>query len=241
MIRHVKSHQRHFPYKHPTFGTSKNPKAPIHWEGSIYYWWWSYLKRNNDYLKCCEYGGVGGLCNLYQDFGDVRGTSFKDWWMEGGRGAKLFANPQAEDSIRLLSKGESALDESEALTISIPMYYPKKIILNRLKELVDEKHSGRRGHQLAKKSKAKYRVRGQPNVPAIKQALAVYDFYSANPNLKLWEIGNLMPKFQMEHKIDPDDTKEVVTNKKAILSATVARYLRRAKQSILNTSLGTFP
>ncbi len=234
-------YQRHFQYKHPTFGTRALPKPRSGWEGTVYYWWWQYLRRNEDYLKCCDEGGSGPLSKLYKDFGDVRGDDFKKWWIDGGRGAHLFAEPQAEDSIRVLETGQEALDPSEAFTVSIPLYLPKKTILRRFKELLDERHQGKRGHQLAKRSKARYQVKGQPNIPAIKQALEVYDFKKAHPKMKLWEIGNAIPKLQMGNKIKIGNTESEIADKKNVLSATVSRYLRRAERSINNTGIGTFP
>jgi len=97
---------RHFPYQHPTFGTDKKPRTPRHWEDTVYYLWWAYLKRNEDYLKTCESKGKGKFSALYKDFGDVRGDSFKKWWNEGERGANLFSNPTTEDRINLLVNGE---------------------------------------------------------------------------------------------------------------------------------------
>jgi len=234
-------YQRHFPYAHPKFGGRNNPTANLEAQKSIYYWWWAYLKRNEEYLNCCEKGGKGKLATLYKDFGDVRGDSFKAWWMEGGRGAHLFADPQAEDSIRVMETGQEALDPSEAFTVSIPLYLPKKTILRRFKELLDERHQGRRGHQLAKRSKARYQIKGQPNVPAIKQALEVYDFKLANPGLKLWEIGNAIPRLQMANKLKSSDTDSERADKRNVLAATVSRYLRRAESSICNVEKGVFP
>ncbi len=234
-------YQRHFPYAHPKFGGRNNLNANLLAQKSIYYWWWMYLKRNQEYLNCCERDGKGKLAALYKDFGDVRGSDFKKWWMEGGRGANLFANQQVEDSIRVLGIGQEALDTSEAFTVSIPLYLPKKTILRRFKELLDERHRGKRGYQLAKRSSAHYKVKGQPNIPAIKQALEVYDFRLANPGLKLWEIGNAIPKLQMFNKLKSSDTASERADKRNVLAATVSRYLRRAESSIKSTSLGVFP
>lgn len=234
-------YQRHFQYKHPTFGTKSQPKPKSASEGTVYYWWWQYLRRNQVYLRCCESGGKGRLANLYKDFGDVRGDDFKKWWIESGRGAYLFAEPQAEDSIRVMEIGQGALDPSEAFTVSIPLYLPKKTILRRFKELLDERHKGKRGYQLAKRSKARYQIKGQPNISAIKQALEVYDFKLSNPTLKLWEIGNAIPRLQLANKLKSGDTASEKADKRNILAATVSRYLRRVEESIDKTSLGTFP
>lgn len=236
-----KTYQRHFPYKHPTFGTKHKPKPESSWKKSVYYWWWTYLKRNKEYLECCNNNGKGQLSSLYADFGDVRGDDFKSWWTEDSRGVKLFAEPPAEDSVRVLNEGDKALSLDETLTISFPINLPKRFLQKRFKDLLAKHHLGKRGYQLAKKSKAKYKVQGQPNVPAIKQALEVYDYWLANPEKKLWEIGNDLPKFQMSMKIKKTDTPATSRHNKNVLAATVSRYLRRAKESINQTSLGMFP
>ena len=236
-----KSYQRHFAYQHPTFGTKNRPKPESAWKKSIYYWWWAYLKRNKEYLACCEKSGQGKLSCLYADFGDVRGDDFKAWWSEDGRGVKVFAEPRAEDSIRVLAEGERALSIEETLTISLPLSLPKRFIERRFRELLAQSHQGKRGIQLAKQSKAKYKIQGQINIPAIKQALEVYDYWVANPQLKLWEIGNQLPKFQIVMKIKKGDTPASITHSKNVLAATVSRYLRRVKESITSTNQGLFP
>ena len=233
--------QRHFAYQHPTFGTKNRPKPESAWKKSVYYWWWAYLKRNQDYLKCCENKGVGKLANLYKDFGDVRGDNFKEWWGSNTRGVDLFAEPSAEDSIRVLHQGENVLSSDEALTVSFPINLPKRFLEKRFRELLVELHPGKPGRQLAKKSKAKYKVRGQLNIYSLKLALEVYDFKVANPKLKLWEIGNAIPKFYLEQKIKSLDTPSTLVDKKIKLAVSVSRSLKRVKDSIKATSEGSFP
>jgi hypothetical protein len=75
-------HSRHFPYQHPTFGTVKNPKTPSHWQRSVYYWWYEYLKRNTEYQKTCLQKGKGKCSEIYKHFGDVNVLNFKEWWTE---------------------------------------------------------------------------------------------------------------------------------------------------------------
>ncbi len=53
-------------------------------ENTVYYYWWAFLRLNRFYRKCCEEGGSRPLAPLYQDFGDVRGNGFIDWWKQHG-------------------------------------------------------------------------------------------------------------------------------------------------------------
>lgn len=227
---------RHFPYKHPLFGTKKHPKSG---NNSVYYYWWAFLKRNKDYLACCEAGGTGELAGLYADFGDVRGDDFKSWWTEGGRGVRLFAEPPTAN-VEVLGSGEATPDATEFLTLALPKNLPKRYLLRRVKELLakEENHPGARGKQHARMSKAKYQVKGQPNVAALALTLRVYYFRVANPHLKLWEIGDQLPRFMVGNKINATDTHAEVVNKRNVLSASVARYIKKAERMIISTSRG---
>jgi hypothetical protein len=209
---------RHFAYRHPTFGTKTRPKAKSAWESSVYYWWWSYLKRNKDYLACCDAGGTGALASLYEDFGDVRGDDFKAWWSEDGRGVRLFAEPRAEDTVRVLQTDEQAANASEVVTLSLPLYLPKKFLLKRCRELLGALHTGKRGKQQAKLSKAKYRIKGQPNIPALRQALMVYDAIKEAEGIKpkkpYWKIAMDLRIVEKEMRIQPSDTAAESADKK---------------------------
>ena len=192
-------------------------------------------------MKCCESGGKGKLSNLYKDFGDVRGDSFKAWWSEGDRGAELFADPPVEESIRILKSGDEFNFNEEVLNISFPMNLPKRFLETRFKEILSEHHKGKRGHQIAKRSSAKYKVSGQPNVPSLEISLKVYDAHLAEPNKPLWKIGNDIPNVIRTQKIKANDDIHTLIGKKRALAITVSRYIKRVKENVSHTSLGVFP
>ena len=245
MKNEIKNQVRHFPYKHPTFGTKNKRKPETAWKKNVYYWWWAYLKRNTEYLACCENNGEGKLALLYADFGDVRGNDFKDWWSKDGRGFRLFAEPRSEDTIRLLEDGEEARDGVEMMTVSVPLYLPKRFLTKRFRELLSEQHSGKRGEQYAKKSKAKYQFRGQPNVPALEQALMVYDSIKEAEALGVkkayWEIAMDLNLVARDKRVLASDPPSTVTDKKNVLTAIIGRYKKRVEDSIKATSQGLFP
>ena len=177
----------------------------------------------------------------FPDFGDVRGDDFKAWWTHDKRGVTLFAEPSAEESMRVMNAGEIALGRQEALTLGIPLNLPRKFIERRFKELLDLHHRGKRGTQLAKLSRAKFKVQGQPNVPALRLGLEIYDFKLKNPQMKLWEIGHAIPGVLRVQKIKAGDDREDLLLKKRALAATASRYLKRVKESIHGTGFGIFP
>ncbi len=236
-----KSPYRHFPYQHPTFGTEKKPKPKRYWEETIYFVWWSYLKRSQKYIQTCESGGKKGLVGLYQDFDDVRGDSFKEWWSKDSRGMRLFAEPQALSTLKVVTKDELDEIQGETLLMSVPLSLPKKFLLERFRKILAEHHKGERGRQYAKRSESRYKFKGQPNIQGMKTALMVYDHLVANPKIRLWEVGRILPQFKME--LEECEKKSIVPSYdlKRTIEATVSRYKRRATSSITNAELGLFP
>jgi hypothetical protein len=88
---------------------------------------------------------------------------------------KLFSEPPAQETIRVVSKDEiESLDEALFL-ICVFLNLIKKFLLQRFRTLLAEKHKGERGKQYAKRSKAKYQFKGQPNKEALLLALHVLD------------------------------------------------------------------
>lgn len=231
---------RHFPYQHPTFGTTKSPKAAFYWKETVYYYWWEYLRRNQDYLQTCENGGIGIHADLYKDFGDVRDSDFKKWWSDGGRGAILFSNPTTEDRVAELVDGEKAVVDEDRLVLSIPLNLPQKFLLEKVRKLIEAKHKGDKGKQYAKSSKATYKFKGQPNIKALKVGLEVFDQIQANPKKHLWEIAMLLPQFQMElENYKKGEIPEFAQRR--VMSSTVSRYKKRVVNAIKNAASKNFP
>lgn len=196
---------------------------------------------NTEYIACCETDGSGAMSELYQDFGDVRTASFKDWWASEGRGLCLFGEPVAEEVVRILLPGDFVPPSDKLLTLVFPLDLPAKHLQARFNQLLKHHHTGKRGIQSAKTSLAKYRFEGQPNVPAMKLAFKVYEYRLAQPTKALWEIGNEMPGVIRTQKIKVGDDQYTKDQKKKALAATVSRYLRRAKESIDRVGRGLSP
>ena len=245
MKKSAKTIGRHFPYEHPTFGTDKRPKAESAWKKSVYYWWWEYLRRNQEYIECCKSGGKGNLAELYKDFGDVTDAGFKNWWSANDRGALLFADPIVEHTVRKLDAGEPAPENENLITLAIPLNLPKRFLHKRIRDLLAENHSSKRGHQFAKKSRAKYKIQGQPNIPALEQGLMVYDAIkqaeAQGIKRAYWKIAMDLNLVARDKRILEDDPPSTVTDKKNVLTAIVGRYKKRVEESIKSTSLGLFP
>jgi hypothetical protein len=232
---------RHFPYRHPTFGTAKAPKSPNHWKVSVYYWWYEYLKRNSEYKKTCERGGVGKCDDLYKLFGDVHAHDFKVWWSEGDRGAKLFANPPTP-SITILNQPDDSpvLFKDDALLLQVPLGLPITHLVQSFRKLVTKHHSGKKGHTRVKLSTAQFVPKGKVDVGFLEIALLVWDERQANPKKPLWQIAQDVG-IAGKHRVKPTDSPMESRDKRNVLTAMTSRYYKKANAMIASTAKGTFP
>jgi hypothetical protein len=235
----------HFAFQWPVFGTVKKPKPLFYQEQSVYYWWFQYLRRNDDYLKTCMNIGFGSCEDLYKDFGDIHTKDFKTWWTANG--ARLFGEPEIK-SIAIFKDGvvDPAVNAGrEALVLSVPLDLPQSYLLKRFREILKKHHSGVRGKRHNANSRAMYPTGGKIDIDFLKTALQVWDMRKAEPDKKLWEIANDLKLGSKETLITAAELKMKahlpVADKKNVLAATASRYIKKAQRMIDDTAKGKFP
>ena len=242
----------YFSAPYPKFGT-KNARLSVgHQESSPYYWWWAYLRRNTDYLKCCEKGGKGKLSALYDDFGDVRDESFHKWWTADQRGAKLFGEQPLSIQFKEVTSpeqwGENWTQE-KVLVVAFPLAKSKSKLMGHIKWLLDKRHPGRQGRPAlaALESTAKYRLSRNYTIANLQTSLDVYDLWlksqnaTASEKMSYWQIGvalNLSRSagLKVNSRISLDRV-----NARNHLAVVVKRYLNDAIGNIESVSNGVFP
>lgn len=239
----------HFLAQHPLFGTKQKPLTISYQQRSPFYWWWEYLRRNNDYVKCCEKNGVGKLAHLYKDFGDVREDNFKKWWSEGNRGAYLFGEKRSAlipKELNDKSDWENEWDSEDVLIVAFPLSMGKRELQSRFAKILKKRHTAKRG-RVAKKldrSTARFPLNRNYTIASLQKALDVFDCYTRlvqlNGKAKLWEVG---VELRLVRTAMPsaNDLKQDTAVKRNVMAATVKRYLKQAESAIANTSLGIFP
>ena len=251
----VNNMKRHFLAPAPRFGRVNNRLPVGYQQRSPYYWWWQYLRRNADYIACCERGGKGRLSKLYKDFGDVREDNFHKWWTEGDRGVELFAEqPLAVRLSELHSAAEWKKDwtAEKVLVVVVPLNVSKRGIKGAFNKLLEARHSGSKSgrpslSKLKEHSTARYVIENNYTISSLSTMLSVYDEWLANTRrakteqLTLWEIGAKL-------NLNKSAIKDAVSTSTAdrhmgrnSLAASVGRYVRQAKSVIANTTLGQFP
>ena len=129
------------------------------------------------------------------------------------------------------------------LTVQVPLYLPKDYLKKQYKALLDEHHLGRRGVRTNQKSTARYPITGHVDVHALQKCLRTWDVKINNPNLKLWEVGQLSKLTKASDRIinssnkkDPD-----IVAKKAVLASSASRMLKKAEIVIAGVAEGKFP
>jgi hypothetical protein len=214
---------------------------------SPYYWWWEYLRRNNDYLKCCENEGKGKLSELYKDFGDVRGESFREWWRV--KAVPLFAEKRSDirvDEVETKDEIPNEWDKEDLMILKISLGMDKKSIKKIFNQILKKRHTTERGRPVQKfgKSTAKYPINQNFTIDNLRIGLEVYDLYKStregDKKLKLWEIGveKRLLADSMPHPNDDNGEKLLKRNR---MAATVGRYIKQAEKRIENIGRGIFP
>lgn len=236
---------------HPKIGTKHKPAPLVLQERSPYYWWWAYLRRNSDYLACCEAGGTGELAALYADFGDVRSDDFRSWW--GGseqRGAKLFGEKQIELRLRQLSDASEWNEDlgSQTAVIAVNLSINRRKLQKDFAEWLTKVHTAKLGRRALGKenSTAKYPLHRNFSQHNLRVMLETYDAWTANLALPkeqrktMWQIGESL-KLVPTAMTSPSDIQSMRTDKLNVMTAAVSRYVRHAKAIIANTAKGQFP
>jgi len=247
--------KQYFSAPTPSFGRTNSRLSIGYQERSPYYWWWQYLRRNANYIACCERGGKGKFSKLYADFGDVREDNFHKWWTEGQRGVALFAEQPLTVKFGELKQAidwQPHWDGEDVMVIAAPLTMSKRALKGAFAKLLDKRHKGNKSGRpsLAKLktfSTARYTLEHNYTINGLMNALAVYELWVENQSkpkteqLKLWELGKVL-------KINKEAIKDAESKHTAdrligrnILAATVSRYVKQAKSMIENTGEGKFP
>jgi len=194
---------------------------------SMYYFWWAFLRENDEYIACCVNGGEGPMANLYRDFVDVRGDDFMDWWIDGGR--LLFCEP-LEDAVTLLHDSPRHHDSEHRVLISVPKDGDLDRITAEIRTAMGEYRLRYRPADELRESRARYPIMATAKLQSLYRQLRTYQLKKADP-----EIGNKA----IAEELKIGDTSESY-NPDSIIAA-VSRYFTDAQKLVANVGKGRFP
>ena len=205
----------------------------VYFENSIYYLWWEFLRRNEEYKKCCETDGKGPLNELYKDFGDVFNVKFKTWWQKDNRGACLFGNP-LKPEFKIITEKKEIISSDEVMYLQIPMKWTKIKIQKRFKEFLVNNHQGVQGINTKLLETARYIPNTHYQMDALQKYLRLLDYKHDNPDLTLFDIG-------WEIGINSNGPYGTTTEIKGSITRQTKAMLELCRIIINGTSLGKFP
>lgn len=227
------------PRSSPRFSLSKKPprlippfpKAPD-WMCNPYYYWWEFLRRNDEYARYCNAGGGlrGPLAQFYADWGDVRQSDFKTWWAQ--RGQSLFA--EIDPPCVAVVKAGDYVNTSEYLTVRLPLNRPTTKTLKDVRELLGPAKRRLEQHQ---ELKVQYIVAGKPVLAPLHKYLQVYDARQRLPDATLVEIADAA-RLTID-VVKPEKRGPLSKADIELLKAEWERDLRKRKTQIANRYLRT--
>ena len=253
MENKVKTHvsgAHHFSTRsYPTFGKSRKPfdenDPPTTVTDSPYYWWFMYLRLNEDYLATCKANGRGKCVKLYKDFGNVHKLNFKEWWQER---TYLFAEPKKGYRMQIANM-ESELapfEDKEVINLVVPLTWSRRVLKKRFSELVLNKlEKGKRGVSVVE-SEAKYKLGGKWNIEAFKHAYNVYiERQKSLSEVKKVPLADIAIRAKLPYALR-EKAKEGVRNTMTVdirytLTVLANRHHKRAEKFIESSITKTFP
>jgi hypothetical protein len=216
------------------------PSAPA-WKCSVYYYWYLYLKQNQDYQETCSNGGRGPCAKLYDDFGDIFSVDFKSWWTDRRH---LFAEPPAVWRAHENPPPPSAV----TATFVVDLNNKRSRILDELRTLLAEMQ-GEMGQERVE-SAARYPIATNPVLHSLHAHLVAWEFRKMNPTIHPSEVADFAD-IRVNQVVDGQTLETARINKQPLepirseirlrkLKA-LNRHLKIAEQYIQNAGLGRFP
>ncbi|NDH69541.1 MAG: hypothetical protein EBY22_16930 [Gammaproteobacteria bacterium] len=199
---------------------------------SVYYYWWAFLRENEEYITCCTNGGTGKFSNLYSDFGDVRDEDFFGWWKNIGR--HLFCEPN-RSFIRVIRPSTEIKTDEVALAISVTGDLDRAVSEVRAL-LKDVFRRARQKNQLKTgTSGAKYPVSGHPQLASLHQGLLFIKAQRQNKHAPLIELAK-MANLQFAREFSSVDA-----DRMSSIRSSISRIKRQSNKILENVVLGKFP
>ena len=166
---------------YPTFGrgTYSDDNPPLTVTNSPYYYWFIFLKLNDDYKKTVQAKGKGKCADLYKDFGDIYKLNFKEFWRMY---AHLFAEPRKKYTMYIANNiNEIApFDSDEVVNLVVPLNFNQRSLKKYFTQLILKRvPKGKKGINVDASS-AKYKINGRWRIDALEMAYKVYKERKAN-------------------------------------------------------------
>jgi hypothetical protein len=203
------------------------PNAEL-WQRSVYYYWWLFLRENQDYVRTCVENGVGPCMGLYDDFGDLRGDDFMAWWIAGGR--DLFKEPETE-GVRVVSETLREHRERTNILLSVPFTGDLDRTLREIRGLLEPEFAELRLERGP--SRARYPVASKPVLSTLHRRWRILRMRREHPEMRGAAIYD-----QLKAANDVILQNHETDSEKA---SFIAKSVREAEALVKYAGLGYFP
>jgi len=198
------------------------------WKCSIYYYWWRFVREVPGLREQISAGGSIPLGSIAHDFSHVFDCNFREWW--GIQGRKLFSEPR-ETGVRIETPPLSAEGVGNRAIFSIPLNGDLEQAMSELKHLLKPEMAQFKAEQGP--SGARYPVYANPPLSSLHAIFTVWRARKERPDLTLFDLADFIDGKLGQVQNDAD--------MKSVKSATIGRYLSRAKFIIDYAGRGLFP
>jgi hypothetical protein len=208
-------------------------------EGSMYAWWWRFLRICPDYPVTERHLADSVRLGVQADFGEL-GNDFRTWWRAGGR--ELFRERGGLPLVRALMPGGHVDIAEHEIAVVLPLIVNRDLILQQVDRLLAQFHDGhgleRHRYSTARRRlypKHRYRTERYLNM------IDIIEMQRANPLMPAYEIGEALGVGATKYMPEETDRREVVLEKRAGMSKAVEGLLERSLTIAHNAALGVFP
>ena len=243
------SRRMYFQYNPPRPENDENtyqsaPKPPYknaeRYKCSVYYYWWEFLRLNEDYQDPAKRTLNAKMQEVYRDFGDVRDDDFVGWWINRGR--DLFCEDRKSIEV-VHDLSELPKYYNDYRLVAIPRYGEIDRVMTEIHDILIPLLSGTGEYmtfsETTKKSTAKYPVYTTPHLKSLHEHLVVgrieREFIANNsrrPTLR--ELGD-SAAIKIHNYNGGRGAAEFIDDKKVDL------FRRGIKHLVDNVGIGIFP
>ncbi len=216
--------------------------------GSIYFWWWSYL-RLSPVLWFARKTGVRprdkDIAKVAELAGDLNEKDFAKWWRQTGR--LIFSETIELPSVNLLGVDvdvRSPISTTDTLYLEVPLSISKESILQQVREILRVNHAGR-ALDLMDKSTAKFPLHTHRfRLHRIEISYWVQLYRLLHRQAFDWQIGDrlqIAPHLKVREGIQVDQRRHHDYTDRSFLGAITGRHLYKARYTVLHAERGEFP
>lgn len=211
-------------------------------EGTIYRWWWEYLRLSPAFWFARHTGHSlvdANMAEAYELAGSLKGSNFRQWWEETG--INVFAEAKRPATVKVMDL-ENLSQHSfreKALYLEVPLTMRKELILKKIREELDKVHDGRDldvnkfANAPLKLHTKRYRLR------VIELEYWVLLYKLLHEDIAVWRVGDRL-QIAPHLKLRGAELR-LVKDKYNQLTSLTGRHLYKARYTLAYAERKSFP